>query len=437
MPDVADAGNANALPQKPGKSALDIPASGFPERYIVFGVFVGLFLTLLGVGILALGPLWSLGSTGSAAALTICVGFGIILAAFGARASGTWAGWSAAGAGAMAALLFLLLQKFSPTPAVELVKGSLEGDFSKVAELRIIDENPMYVYRDNGTSTINFLYLNKELLSHRIRLQVDTVEREAGNDYFQLIGDARLIKKIRLKNAGHILWTFDYGNRRVMDGADVIFSERGTILGPENAPSEQATRAWWSLAAYAQEMKDSLYDPAIIAKSIGDLQSEDSAIRRIARETLAGAGPDAVAPLLQTWRQHPDDYFIKLGATYALTEMIQNKARSPGAISSQITAEDFPLLVGAASDSNKTIRYQAAEFLYLLGDPRAINLSLEATKQASDAAVLTNQILILKQAGQNLPDIDKEGIINELDVYSKSGNSKLAPNADFNDFLKW
>jgi hypothetical protein len=43
------------------------------------------------------------------ASLMTCVGLGLVLVCFGTKAGGTWSGWSATGAGAMAVLLFGLL----------------------------------------------------------------------------------------------------------------------------------------------------------------------------------------------------------------------------------------------------------------------------------------------------------------------------------------
>ncbi len=41
--------------------------------------------------------------------LTLCVGFGLVLSGLGAQASGRWRGWTIAGGGASAMVLYLLL----------------------------------------------------------------------------------------------------------------------------------------------------------------------------------------------------------------------------------------------------------------------------------------------------------------------------------------
>jgi hypothetical protein len=79
-----------------------------PENLVYFGLGVGLLLVFVGISFLAFGE----GSLLSS--LMTCVGFGIVLATFGSKAGGTWAGWSATGAGAMSIILFLFCNNSHP-----------------------------------------------------------------------------------------------------------------------------------------------------------------------------------------------------------------------------------------------------------------------------------------------------------------------------------
>ena len=56
---------------------------GFPKRHVYAGIVVGLLLVLVGVGLLTLGNNALLFS------LMTCVGFGIVLAAFGSTGGGS------------------------------------------------------------------------------------------------------------------------------------------------------------------------------------------------------------------------------------------------------------------------------------------------------------------------------------------------------------
>ena len=80
--------------------------AGVPQNLLYAGIVVGLLLVFFGVGLLVVGRSSLLSS------LMTCVGFGIVLASFGSKAGGSWAGWSATGAGAMAVILFLILEYY-------------------------------------------------------------------------------------------------------------------------------------------------------------------------------------------------------------------------------------------------------------------------------------------------------------------------------------
>jgi hypothetical protein len=88
--------------------------AGMPRELVFWGIVVGLVLAAGGVAMMAfLDPRVS-----HLGVLTTCVGFGLVLAAFGTRTTGTWRSWSAAGSGAMAVLLFLLVQIYAPCSVV-------------------------------------------------------------------------------------------------------------------------------------------------------------------------------------------------------------------------------------------------------------------------------------------------------------------------------
>ena len=160
-----------------------------PLNLTYAGVVVGCLLIFVGIG------LFSFGRAPLLASLMTCVGFGLVLASFGSTAQGSWAGWSVTGSGAMAIVLFLVLQHYQPAPSpLVFKKGQLRGDLSKIADIRIIDELPMYSYRDRTTSSIRFVLLDNRLKNNRLSIQVDTTERGEGKESFELVGDAQAIQ---------------------------------------------------------------------------------------------------------------------------------------------------------------------------------------------------------------------------------------------------
>src|ERR1700745_3728128 len=156
--------------------------NGVPENLVYAGIIVGLLLISFGIGLLVVGKASLLSS------LMTCVGFGIVLASFGSKAGGAWAGWTATGAGAMAILLFLILEQYTPASSLNPVRrGQIRGDLSKIADLRIIDDTPMYQFRDTTTASIKFIVLDRVLKSQRMSVQVDTTEKGPGREFFELI----------------------------------------------------------------------------------------------------------------------------------------------------------------------------------------------------------------------------------------------------------
>ncbi|MDQ0133530.1 HEAT repeat protein [Neorhizobium galegae] len=425
-------GNDEAVASKP--KGLK-PENNFPEHYIILGIGVGLFLVLLGTGILLFGK------NQVASSLTICVGFGLVLAAFGAKIAGSWAGWSVTGAGAMTVLLFIVLQQYTPVDEPELMKGEIGGDFSRVAEIRIIDEEPMYIYRDTQVRRIKFLGVGKSLKSTRIRMQVDTTEKEAGKEFFELTGDTETIRGA-FSQGKPVQWKFDYKARQVKDGSVVILSELDGI-DPVRSADLDIPRAgipvvgnWWSLNAFAQEPLPG-GDPDRIRAALEGLRAEDTYVRRNSRDLLASAGESAVPILMAALRGSEEDYRIKLGVIYALAEMLRSDPKQAPAISAQLQAEDFPFLVRAAADQDRTIRYQAAEFLYMLQDRRAVQPSIDAAKEATDEGVANNQILILRQSGSYLPSSQKDDIVRQLNDPSGNLNKTFKDPSSLNRILKW
>ena len=371
-----------------------------PLNLTYAGVVVGCLLIFVGIG------LFSFGRAPLLASLMTCVGFGLVLASFGSTAQGSWAGWSVTGSGAMAIVLFLVLQHYQPAPSpLVFKKGQLRGDLSKIADIRIIDELPMYSYRDRTTSSIRFVLLDNRLKNNRLSIQVDTTERGEGKESFELVGDAQAIQARYLTDQTsdrQIQWAFDYNRRVVKDGADIIFAEQDSLPVPALPIRRSSIRLptfdFLVAPAYAEDTADPVLPvqtAAAMSSSIALLKSDDTAERRNARDALAASGLSSVTPMMSAVRADPSNYRIRLGVMYALSEMLRRNIEQRSAISSALKNEDFPLLVAAASDNDKTIRLHAAEFLYSLQDPRSVPASIAAARSTSDENKAANQVIII------------------------------------------
>ena len=412
-----------------------------PPSLLYIGVLVGFILIVLGVGLLSYGR----GSLLSS--LMTCVGFGIMLASFGSNAKGSWAGWTVTGAGATAIVLFLVLQYYQPTISPLIYKkGQLRGDLSRIADLRIIDDLPMYEYRDRTTSSIRFVLLERKLKSDRLSIQVDTTEKGPGRESFELIGAAQTVQNRYLSEGVDIdrpiQWVFDYDKRVVKDGQDIIFSEQDTLQEAQIPPQRTGFLDWPAGLALSFSMAHAedvaaIPNPAAIDALLSRLKSDDASERRNARDSLAATSPASVARMMTATRSDASDYRLRGGVIYALSEMLRRNPNQRAAIAAALRTEDFPFLVAAASDDDKTIRLQAADFLYHLQDPRAVPSSIEAARSTSDASKATNQVLIIRQSGLSLPSADKEKVINDLSAGPGSNNDLLGSQGFVRKTLGW
>jgi hypothetical protein len=414
---------------------------GIPQNLVFAGIVVGLFLALGGVSLSFLGSNVLLSS------LMTCVGFGIVLVTFGSKAGGTWAGWSATGAGAMAIVLFLLLEHYTPSPEIFYKKGQLRGELSRIADLRIIDETPMYEFRDRTTSSIRFVLLQRKLKSERMSIQVDTNEKGDGREFFELIGNSKEIQQKYLSGGPDddsvIQWNFYYDNRIVKDGDPVIFSEPSRLLGNIPAiPPAIPTSNRSSLLEFVIPFDVAIAGEAQIVDAdvtslLLKLKDNDAAVRRNARDQLAASGPSAVSTMMSALQSEPSNYRTKLGVVYALSEMLRQNPNQRSAISNALKESDFPLLVNAASDDDKTIRYQAAEFLATLQDPRAIPVSAKASRAANQNDKANNQLIILRESGHLLPDSEKKQILNDITTGPEPNNDLVGDTGYVKKTLKW
>jgi hypothetical protein len=396
-----------------------------PLNLTYAGVVAGCLLIFVGIGI------FSFGRAPLLASLMTCVGFGLVLASFGSTAQGSWAGWSVTGSGAMAIVLFLVLQHYQPAPLPPVFKkGQLRGDLSKIADIRIIDELPMYGYRDKTTSSIKFVLLDNRLKNNRLSIQVDTTERGEGREFFEIVGDAQAIQTRYLTDQTsdkQIQWTFDYDRRVVKDGTDIIFAEQDSLqVPPPVRRSDLRLPAidFWLTSAHAMDSAAPVaLTPSAIQALITLLKSDDTAVRRNARDALAASGPNSVPAMMSAVRADPSNYRIRLGAIYAMSDMLRRNIQQRAEISSALKNEDFPLLAAAASDDDKTIRFQAAEFLYHLQDPRSVPAGVAAARSTSDENKAANQVIIIGKSADSFSPEQKEKVINDLTVGPGSNNA--------------
>jgi hypothetical protein len=227
----------------------------------------------------------------------------------------------------------------------------------------------------------------KEKFNHtRVSVQVDTTEKDEGRAWFEMVGDGDEIIRRHLGKSWEesARWMFDYPNHVIKDGNYIIFREISD-QNKEVIPLKKADLSshywndWFTNAALAEPLakNDDGLDPAALAR---DLTDEDPRVRRNARDALISLGPAAIQPMTEAWRKEPDNYKMRLGTVIVMNGMLRNNEHIASKISENLNDEDISLLVNTLSDTDKTIRLQATEFLYALKDTRTVQSSLYALR---------------------------------------------------------
>jgi hypothetical protein len=411
-----DAGNeAEAAPKKPAKSRpVNVERDpGMPSRLVLSAILVGLFLVLTGIALSIAAVTFIYNEKALLLGqLTACVGFGIVLAAFGTRAQGTWRNWALAGAGASAVALFLVLTQ-SPTgssPSFQKL-GHIQGEFDQVANVQIRDVEPFFI-RKESNSLLHFIILDKQFRTNWIDVTIETTEKGPGKERFRMTSEATIIEQY-LRNPNTVIkWQFDYATRKIKDGNKILFEERDPSerqFGERPRPNASFLHLFAPIgAAYAARL-----DTRTL---IEGLKSDEPSVRRNARDGLIALGPAAVTPMMSTLRRTPSEYRLRVGVIYCLAEMLRAKVDRTALIG-VLTDEDIRLLVNAASfDEDTTVRLEATEFLFYLKDPRAAQASLDAAKVGRDDRGTYNSVLILKSAQEALKQPEQKRILQELNA---------------------
>jgi len=106
-------------------------------------------------------------------------------------------------------------------------------------------------------------------------------------------------------------------------------------------------------------------------ESLALLQSHDIGIRRGARSALAARGLELIRPALLELTGEPSNYRTTLGLLVALAEMMRENKHLRSQMIELIDDQGLQKLIILSTNSDRTIRIHATEFLSDLGDPRA------------------------------------------------------------------
>jgi len=392
-----------------------------------YGLAIGIFLILLG------GLSFGLSLTNrTLEMLVICSGLGIILGAFGSTASvkAPIQGITLTGVAAMAVALFLvLLSQLDDRYVLIQLRGS---DLSQ-AQVELVGDEPYLSAFRKLSRTHEFVIFSKEIKRPLLSMMITLPDQR--ELFFECIRASAI--RPHLASGEILTWEF----RAPRDDADTpkIFDvDAGRYIaeniGGCNLPVAGAAVPGAADAAEPSRLpsfalvpgafaQTSRADPATVRKLLADLEVDAAHVRRDARSELAKLGVDMVEPVLAAVSRHGASYRTRLGGIVALTEMMrENKARRADIIA-RINTPGLGALVSASADPDRTIRIYASEFLYDLGDPRAIGLALRQFPRASDNGRY-NLLLVVKGAVPYASPARKAQTAVQVNALKASGTPK-------------
>lgn len=335
--------------------------------------------------------------------LVVCAGLGVILGAFGSTASlkVPVQGATLAGVAAIAMALFMVLLAQLDD---RYVRVKLGGDVENAAVEFVGDQNYLGAYRETHR-THDFIIFGKEIRRKRLNFFITLADKT--EFHFECINSNVL--RPHLATGATVEWLFqipagEAGRPRIVDveSGSPIAEDVGDcgIRGSAEFASVDAGSPAVSapdVFTTAQAQTRNSADERKIRRLIDQLESDTSHVRRRARSNLASIGLPIVTPVLRRLSVRTTSYRQRLGLIVALAEMMRDNKRARGDIIAMVDRNDLRRLIDAAADRDRTLRIHASEFLFDLGDPRAIPLAFDRMPTASPDGRY-NLLLIVKGA---------------------------------------
>jgi len=317
-----------------------------------------------------------------------CTGLGIILGAFGSKASVTLPGQSITiiGCAALAVgIFFIILERMDG----RYLRIKIEGD---TREATMVFEGDNDFFGSRLKTSYDFVVFDKDIVRKKLALIVNIGDRE---QIFSCI-DAALLSP-HLGSGDTLQWVYNSRDASLSDVTNKVIAK----VGP--CPSSTSTGvvvdvmpaidgSSWSLlqTAYADE------ETPTVDELINNLNSDSTYVRRDARSELGKKGMPAARPLLTKVQSTDSTYRTKLGALVSLNEIALSNAGQSGALKAVVEEDDLKALTKASTSEDGTVRSYATNVLVNLKDPRAIPLVIQQFPESSEDGQ-RNLLVVLSQ----------------------------------------
>jgi hypothetical protein len=146
-----------------------------------------------------------------------------------------------------------------------------------------------------------------------------------------------------------------------------------------------------------------------INRLIEDLLSDNTDVRRLARDRLAAQGPSVIRRLMEravamTESNDRLAFRMQVGAAVVIDTMLSSKGRQvpPATVSHELNPRDFAALVNWTLNNDLSLRDPAVRIVANTADIAALRLLMQAIGNQTDANVVFNTAWILLQSAQRL-----------------------------------
>ena len=377
----------------PGHPKLDRVRPEWEFRLIVASCIVGTLLLVIGLWAEVAVTLDGILST-----TFIVSGLALIFGAFGSQATIQYKGWVVAGVAAIA-LIFLfaidylrrdsyavidLLTSKTPTTTVTAGDAIIKGAVSR-----------------QGENLRTRFYISYKYVSDTDpRFEVELPNRN--NDSEKLLVSICFKKEKLIHSFGRgrqVNWSLNETNMQIIDASKNLVGSKDVCPGYQPGPLV-GSRLFAITSAHAQ-------GAAEIEPLIQDLLSDNTDVRRLARDQLADIGPSAIRPLMDraikmTASNDRLTFRMQVGAAVAIDRMISKEAKAgpTAAVRQQLNTADFNAIIQWTLNRDQSLLGPALRILASTADLPTLQLLMKTIENQSDENIIYNTAWILRQSAQ-------------------------------------
>jgi len=317
------------------------------------------------------------------AILLICVGFGIMLAAFGAQAEGRIFKFNVVGGGALAVLLYLLLVKLPITPSENYVRGRIEqtGAFKEVLGAA---RSGFFVGRPRKDSDFEFVIFEREMDSTQFYFYFLFPDGAATRELYIGCIDTDIARQLMGSNEELVFSLEARGGEQYQLIDNKSAKQVGQVnktrcaSGEPNPIPPMEISLWNSFIglAFAQSSEIGSVQRAVLS-----LDAEDGAERDFARSAIGQLStPDAFQVVADTWDIAESSYRADLGRLVGWADAISRDRKTAVQLARSLSRAQLEYLVQITGQGDFTLRQFATQVLQSLLETTRVSAGLPKEK---------------------------------------------------------